>query len=212
MRKGTTMLDNVRVLKWARHYDIRAGWNLLTGFPGERAENYDEQVDLIPLLTHLWPPTGVGRIWLERFSPYFFDDSFPVHDRRPEPAYRYIYPAGRVNLDKIAYFFQYSMGDVVEPPLALYRLLSAGRRRGGSATAQASFTSGPRTGCRYSIVATPPSPTLRRCTVPRPPRTRPAVIGNARPTRSSSGLPQPGIPAVRPKRCGQCSTGSAPSA
>lgn len=122
MRKGTTMLDNVRVLKWSRHYDVRAGWNLLTGFPGERAGDYDEQVALIPLLTHLWPPTGVGRVWLERFSPYFTDDSFPVRNRRPEPAYRYIYP-DRVDLDKIAYFFDYEMGDVVEPPLQLYRVV-----------------------------------------------------------------------------------------
>jgi ribosomal peptide maturation radical SAM protein 1 len=133
MRKGTSMLDNVRVLKWARHYDVRAGWNLLTGFPGECARDYDEQVDLIPLLAHLWPPTGVGRIWLERFSPYFFDDSFPVQERHPEPAYRYIYPTGRVDLDRIAYFFEYSMGDVIEPPRALYtvveRWIQAWRQR-----------------------------------------------------------------------------------
>ncbi|MGX1778668.1 RiPP maturation radical SAM C-methyltransferase [Nocardia brasiliensis] len=128
MRKGTTMLDNIRVLKWARHYEVKAGWNLLTGFPGERVEDYLEQAAVIPLLTHLWPPTGVGRVWLERFSPYFFDDTFPVRDRRPEPAYRFIYPQSRVDLDKIAYFFQYEMDDVVVPPKEIHEAVEKWRQ------------------------------------------------------------------------------------
>lgn len=37
MRKGCTMLQNVRLLKWCLYYNIRVGWNLLTGFPGKRA-------------------------------------------------------------------------------------------------------------------------------------------------------------------------------
>lgn len=118
MRKGTTLLDNVRVLKWARHYDVRAGWNLLTGFPGESRQNHEEQAGVIPLLTHLQPPTGIGRVWLERFSPFFFDPQFPVRNRRPEPAYGYVYPS-TVDLEKIAYFFAYEMDGVAEVPLEL---------------------------------------------------------------------------------------------
>ncbi|MFE5621100.1 RiPP maturation radical SAM C-methyltransferase [Streptomyces virginiae] len=116
MRKGTTLLDNVRILKWARHYGMDTGWNLLTGFPGERAEDYAHQLAVVPLISHLQPPYAMGRVWLERFSPYFFDPSFPVRDRRPEPAYGYIYPAGQVDLEKIAYFFAYEMDDVAEVP------------------------------------------------------------------------------------------------
>jgi len=120
MRKGTTLLDNVRVLKWARHYDVRSGWNLLSGFPGEGLRDYEDQAAVIPLLTHLQPPVGVGRIWLERFSPYFFDPAFPVRNRRPEPPYAYIYPADKVDLGKIAYFFEYEMDEVVEVPRVYY--------------------------------------------------------------------------------------------
>lgn len=109
MRKGTTMLHNVRLLKWAQYYGIEVAWNILTGFPGECAEDYSEQERLLPMLTHLQPPARVGRIWLERFSPYYFDASFPVKNVKPLEAYRFIYPTDRIDVEKVAYFFDYEM-------------------------------------------------------------------------------------------------------
>jgi ribosomal peptide maturation radical SAM protein 1 len=106
MRKGSTMLLNIRLLKWARYHRIRVAWNLLTGFPGETDENYHDQVELIPLLHHLQPPDGCNRLWLERFSPYFTDPSFPISDVRPRPSYRHIYPDS-LDHSRIAYFFDY---------------------------------------------------------------------------------------------------------
>jgi ribosomal peptide maturation radical SAM protein 1 len=114
MRKGTTMLQNVRLMKWAHYYGIKVAWNLLTGFPGETAEDYEQQAKLMPLLLHLPAPVGGGPIWLERFSPYFTDESFPVSDVEPWPAYRYVYPE-ELDVRKVAYFFTYTMGDVVAP-------------------------------------------------------------------------------------------------
>jgi ribosomal peptide maturation radical SAM protein 1 len=113
MRKGSTMLLNVRVLKWAHYYGIKVAWNLLTGFPGETHEDYEQQGRLIPLLHHLPPPGGGGPIWLERFSPYFTDPSFPVGNVEPWAAYRFVYPPGSVDPRKIAYFFSYTMGNTV---------------------------------------------------------------------------------------------------
>ena len=112
MRKGTTMLQNVRLMKWAHYYGIKVAWNLLTGFPGETLEDYERQARLMPLLVHLPPPTGGGSIWMERFSPYFTEDSFPVTDVEPWAAYSYVYPP-ELDVRKIAYFFTYAMGDVV---------------------------------------------------------------------------------------------------
>ncbi len=113
MRKGSTMLLNVRLLKWAHYYGITVAWNLLTGFPGETREDYEQQARLMPLLVHLPPPSGGGPIWLERFSPYFTDESFPVRDAAPSEAYRFAYPEGSVDVRRIAYFFSYTMGDTV---------------------------------------------------------------------------------------------------
>ncbi len=69
MRKGVTMLRNVRCIKWAYYYGMRISWNILTGFPGETREDYEQQGRLLPLLRHLPPPEGGGRIWLEEVQP-----------------------------------------------------------------------------------------------------------------------------------------------
>src|SRR5262249_14701574 len=58
MRKGISMLKNVRFLKWAEYFEINPRWSLLTGFPGETEEDYARQRHLVPLLKHLRPPGG----------------------------------------------------------------------------------------------------------------------------------------------------------
>ncbi|HUT52842.1 MAG TPA: RiPP maturation radical SAM C-methyltransferase [bacterium] len=113
MRKGTTMLGNVNMLRWLRYHRIRASWSLLWGFAGETAADYDGQLSVARLITHLQPPVWWGRIWLERFSPYFIErDKFPVHDVRPLASYAHVYPAG-VDLARAAYFFDYKMDNAV---------------------------------------------------------------------------------------------------
>jgi ribosomal peptide maturation radical SAM protein 1 len=112
MRKGSTKLLNIRLLKWARYYGRSVSWNLLGGFPGETDADYAEQASLIPLLHHLQPPDAVARIWLERFSPFYTDPALGMTNIRPRISYRHIYPA---DLDhaKIAYFFDYDAAQVV---------------------------------------------------------------------------------------------------
>jgi ribosomal peptide maturation radical SAM protein 1 len=112
MRKGVNALQNIRFLKWAYYYGMQVHWNLLAGFPGETPEHYEEQLRLLPLIRHLPPPHGGERIWIQRFSPYFTDPSFPVTDLRPFPVYGHIYPEG-VDLEEIAYFFECDMGSTL---------------------------------------------------------------------------------------------------
>jgi len=107
MRKGTTRLQNVRLLKWASYYDLVVTWNLLLGFPGECLEDCQKQVATMHLIPHLCPPGYVGRIRLDRFSPNFFDSyRMGFRDVRPIQAYEDIYP-NVLNHDAIAYFFSY---------------------------------------------------------------------------------------------------------
>ena len=107
MRKGTNKLINVRLLKWAHYLGMRVGWNILTGFPGELAEDYEDQIAVLKQIVHLPPPAGAGPIWLERFSPYFFDPSFQAKNVKPKAAYNFIYLKSEIDLEKIAYFFDH---------------------------------------------------------------------------------------------------------
>ncbi|MET8147157.1 RiPP maturation radical SAM C-methyltransferase [Actinoplanes sp. NPDC049668] len=110
MRKGVRAGQNVNVLRWGQYYGIVISWNILWGFPGESAEDYRRQADVIPHLVHLRPPVGAGRVWLERFSPLFTDPDSGVKERGPERGYRYVYPES-FDLDKVAYFFEYALAD-----------------------------------------------------------------------------------------------------
>lgn len=124
MRKGITMPKNLRLLKWAYYYGMRVTWNLLIGFPGETSGDYERQIGLLPTLYHLPPPVACSPIWLERFSPYFFDRSFPVRNVRPNAAYRFVYPGAQLDLSKIAYFFEHDVD--VALPRSEHRALASG--------------------------------------------------------------------------------------
>ncbi len=105
MSKGTNLLLNVRLLKWAQYYKMRVVWNLLTHHPGETAQDYSSQADLIPLLYHLPPPRGPVRITIEKHSPLV--GLLRAQGRRVRPAlsYSFLYPEGLVDIEKLAYFF-----------------------------------------------------------------------------------------------------------
>jgi len=106
MRKGTTAIQNVQILKWCLEFGINVCYNFLYGFPGESARQYQEMADLMRALVHLPPPNyPPGRMMVERFSPYFANaESFGITGVRPARDYQYLHPSG-VDLDRIAYFF-----------------------------------------------------------------------------------------------------------
>jgi ribosomal peptide maturation radical SAM protein 1 len=112
MRKGVRAAQNVNVLRWGAHYGIKVNWNIIWGFPGETKEDYAAQAEVIQHLVHLRPPAGAGRVWLERFSPLYTEESSGVSARAPELSYRYVYPAN-VDLDRAAYFFEYQLADAL---------------------------------------------------------------------------------------------------
>lgn len=137
MRKGTTALKNVQLLKWCREFGIHADWNLLFGFPGETAEDYE---DMLPFLDAIWflgPPGAYGQIRLDRFSPFHADPAgFGMTNVRALATYRHLYPFEPDRLDRIAYYFDFDYSDgrdpqrYVEPVLAKVRVWQADENRG----------------------------------------------------------------------------------
>ena len=107
------MLQNVRLLKWAHYYGIKVAWNLLTGFPGEterglRAAGAANAAARAPAARR---PAAARSGWSAsaRTSPKTRSRS---RDVEPWKAYSYVYPP-ELDVRKIAYFFTYTMGDVV---------------------------------------------------------------------------------------------------
>jgi ribosomal peptide maturation radical SAM protein 1 len=117
MRKGTTALRNIQLLKWCAEENITAEWNILYGFPGETAEDYQRMMELLPAIRHLRPPTACGPVRLDRFSPYYNAPAeFGLTNVRPMAAYKYLYPlADAESLQRIAYYFDYDYEAGVDP-------------------------------------------------------------------------------------------------
>jgi len=110
MDKGVTPMQNIICLKWSFYYRVTVSWNILLGFPGETNDDYRRQIDLIPSLLHLQPPEATGKFWLERFSPYYSrPQEYGVRITGPGMAYEYVYDARQVDLNKIAYDFEYEL-------------------------------------------------------------------------------------------------------
>jgi hypothetical protein len=136
MDKGVTPMQNIVCLKWSYYYHVTVSWNILLGFPGETNEDYRRQIDLIPSLFHLQPPESTGKLWLERFSPYYSrPHEYGVRITGPGTAYEYIYDTRQVDLRKIAYDFEYELDNWnVDPHVyqELVDLVQEWRRRAGS--------------------------------------------------------------------------------
>lgn len=108
MRKGTTPLHNIRLLKWCKQYGVNVGWNIIYGFPGEVSQDYAKILELSQLIIHLHPPSCVGPFRMDRFSRTFDNaDELGLINIRPEKTYKYIYPFDNEILFDLVYHFDY---------------------------------------------------------------------------------------------------------
>jgi ribosomal peptide maturation radical SAM protein 1 len=129
MKKGCTALQNIQLLRWCKELGMTVAWNILSGFPGESAEAYEAMAALMPLLMHLPAPVACAPIRLDRFSPLFTQCAQLGLSRvRPKPAYYYVFPFGRLELERIAYFFDFDYSDGRHPEeytAALHRAVAS---------------------------------------------------------------------------------------
>lgn len=105
MRKGCTGIQNVQLLKWCLEFGIDPAWNILYGFPGEHAGQYQDLPQLLRMLFHLRPPAGITPVIFERFSPYHFEKEKFKLSLTPFPLYQMIYPEHLIDYEKVAYYF-----------------------------------------------------------------------------------------------------------
>lgn len=105
MNKGVRGYQNLALLRYARSVGLSVNWNLLWGIPGDRISDYQPWLQLIPMIFHLHPPTGLYHISIDRFSAYFENpETYGLRNLRPTPAYRCILPSW-TEPAQIAYHF-----------------------------------------------------------------------------------------------------------
>jgi len=115
--KGATACQNLQALKWLTEAGIEVKWNFLYGIPGEDPDDYRTMAELVPSLVHLAPPQAIGRVRLDRFSPYFCDPArYGIVRPRPHRAFGHVYPFGPESLARLAYYFEFDYADGRHPP------------------------------------------------------------------------------------------------
>jgi ribosomal peptide maturation radical SAM protein 1 len=108
MKKHSAGMRNLELMKWCTYYGINNLYNILVGFAGETPEDYRLQCDVIAKIPHLQPPYAIAKARADRGSPMFTEpDKHGVGRLRPADCYRYIFPRGRFDLDKISYYFDH---------------------------------------------------------------------------------------------------------
>jgi ribosomal peptide maturation radical SAM protein 1 len=105
MAKGTTMLQNIELLKLCAESGVYVEWLALSGFPGEQAEQYETMARLLPKLFHLQPPAAFLRARGDRFSPYARNPQAYGVSLEPLPAYRHIFQLGEEAVASLANHF-----------------------------------------------------------------------------------------------------------
>jgi ribosomal peptide maturation radical SAM protein 1 len=106
MKKFTTGVRNLELLKWTTYYGIDNLYNILYGFHGETEADYRMQADLMRKIMHVQPPYTFSLARADRGSPMFEEaEKHGVHHLRPANCYPFIFPS-TFDLNHISYFFQ----------------------------------------------------------------------------------------------------------
>ncbi|MDA0183988.1 RiPP maturation radical SAM C-methyltransferase [Solirubrobacter phytolaccae] len=116
MDKGVSAAQNIALLRWCAELGIRCCWNVLAGFPGEPPAEYERMAELMPLLVHLDAPMSTAQVRLDRFSPFHArSEEYGFRRVRPSRAYFYVFPLGRREMARLAYYFDFDYADGRRP-------------------------------------------------------------------------------------------------
>jgi ribosomal peptide maturation radical SAM protein 1 len=108
MKKHSTGMRNLELMKWCTYYDINNLYNILVGFAGETPDDYRLQCDVIRHIPHLQPPYAIAKARADRGSPMFTEpDKHGVGTLQPSECYRFMFPPGQFDLDRISYYFDH---------------------------------------------------------------------------------------------------------
>jgi ribosomal peptide maturation radical SAM protein 1 len=114
MRKFTTGMRNVELVKWCTYYGLDVTYNILCRFPGETEADYRTQCEVMAKISHLQPPYAAVMARADRSSPMFTDPaSQSISKLTPFGCYEFLFPKEKFNLPRISYFFNHDMANTV---------------------------------------------------------------------------------------------------
>ncbi|MCP4134297.1 MAG: RiPP maturation radical SAM protein 1, partial [bacterium] len=105
MDKGVSARQNLLLLRNAMSLGIYCEWFMPWGFPGDRVSDYEEMLNIFPLIRHLQPPRRFTPMTLVRFSAYYNNrERYGIKNIHPWGVFEMIYPEW-ANLEKLASYY-----------------------------------------------------------------------------------------------------------
>jgi len=90
------------------------------------AGDYDEMLRLMAHLHHLQPPSGMGPVRIDRFSPYHQTPvAYGMGELLPLPVYAHLYRRDQAVLTRIAAYFEPSTSPIIAGPHTVARIDAA---------------------------------------------------------------------------------------
>lgn len=129
MSKGSSMLQNIQIMKWARQYGISIVWTIMHDFPFENEKWYSELGEVLPLLVHLQPPRGMTKLRFDRFSDYYQNQPKYGLELNALEIYSYIYPYDRTTINSLVYFFEDKKAYRVRKNPVLYHMFGKPKKK-----------------------------------------------------------------------------------
>ncbi len=115
MKKHTTGMRNLELIKWSTYYGINNLYNILLRFPGETEEDYRKQCEVIAKIHHFQAPWAIAKARADRGSPMYSDpESQSISRLVPSACYDYLFPKDRFDLNRVSYYFEHEMSNTVE--------------------------------------------------------------------------------------------------
>jgi ribosomal peptide maturation radical SAM protein 1 len=115
MRKHTTGVRNLELIKWSTYYGINNLYNILLRFPGETLEDYRAQCEVIAKIPHFQAPWAVAKARADRGSPMYSEpETQSVTRLIPSACYDYLFPKDRFDLNRVSYYFEHEMGNTLQ--------------------------------------------------------------------------------------------------
>ena len=110
MNKGNNAASHVAFLKYCRKHGLGLSWNLLMAVPGEKEEDYEELLGLLPKLVHFQAPTGVFPIMFQRYSRYLEDPAQYGLELEPKEMYRCIFGDSDDRVENMCMYYELKGG------------------------------------------------------------------------------------------------------
>ena len=115
MRKHTTGVRNLELIKWSTYYGINNLYNILLRFPGETPEDYRAQCEVMSKIPHFQAPWAVAKARADRGSPMYEEpETQSVTRLVPSACYDYLFPKDRFYLNRVSYYFEHEMGNTLQ--------------------------------------------------------------------------------------------------